>query len=241
MFHSRCAVALSALIFAAVLITTGCDSNNKPMIASITASPSDTATPGGVVLLKVYASDADDDPLTFTWTASAGTLSSTTGDSVLWTAPNSPGSATVTVVCDDGKGETDTETKTLNVRAWRIGNVDETFDGPVSIPNPGSVEVSLDLSNEVPQGALAESVWVTVEFDPDTLDGEFFEMRLVTPSGREVLFWDNRVSPLEVDGELIPGLADEPVKGNWRLKIIREVAGEEGVLDAFNLDIDYRW
>jgi len=73
------------------------------------------------------------------------------------------------------------------------------------------------------------------------LDGEFFEMRLYTPSGREILFWDNRTAPLGVDGELIPVLTDEPVKGNWRLKVIREVAGEEGVLDAFNLDIDYRW
>lgn len=241
MFRSRHAVAFSALFIAALVVVTGCNRNHKPLIASITTSPADSVTPNGLVVLKVFASDADGDPLTFTWTATTGTLSATTGDSVIWTAPNAPGSGTVTVVCDDGKGGTDSESVTLNVRAWRYGNVDETFDGPVAIPNPGSVEVSLDLTNEVPAGARAESVWVTVEFDPDSLDGEFFEMRLYTPSGREILFWDNRAAPLVVDGELIPALTDEPVKGNWRLKVIREVAGEEGVLDAFNLDIDYRW
>lgn len=62
------------------------------------------------------------------------------------------------MVCDDGKGGTDSESVTLNVRAWRYDNVDETFDGPVAIPNPGSVEVSIDLTNEVPAGARAESV-----------------------------------------------------------------------------------
>lgn len=241
MFLSRNAVAVSTIVFAAIIFLSGCNSNHKPLIAAIEANPSDSVAPGGIVSLKVFASDADGDQLTFFWTTSAGTLSATTGDSVFWTAPDAPGSAIVTVVCDDGRGGTDTATKGLGIRAWRYGNVDETFDDPVSIPNPGSVEVSLDLSSEVPNGALADSVWITVEFDPDTVDGEYFEMRLIGPSGREILFWDNRTGPLNVDGELIPQLVNEPVKGNWRLKVAREVAGEECVLDAYNLDIDYRW
>ncbi|MGQ9678232.1 MAG: Ig-like domain-containing protein [bacterium] len=241
MCWSRSAMAVCAIVIVAMIVISGCNSNHKPLIAAIDANPADSVVPGGEVMLKVFATDADGDQLTCTWTASAGTLSATTGDSVYWTAPGTPGSANITVVCEDGNGGTDTKSKIINVRSWHYGNVDETFDGPISIPNPGSVVVNLDLSNEVPSGALADSVWITVEFDPDTVDGEYFEMVLITPAGREILFWDNRNGPLDVDDELIPALINESVKGNWRLKIVREVAGEECVLDAYNLNIDYRW
>lgn len=225
----------------AVLVFIACNRNHRPIIASVNVNPADSVYPGGTVLLKAVAVDDDNDPLTFTWRADAGTLSSNTGDSVVWTAPAAPTNATLTVICEDDKGGKDSTGVTLNVRGWRYDNVDETYDGPVAIPNPGTVEVNLDLSGSVPSSAFAESVWVTLEFDPDTLDGEFFKMWIIPPSGREILFWDNRTGPLEVDGEYLPGLNNEPVKGVWRLKIVREVAGEEGYLDAFNLDIDYRW
>ena len=46
--------------------------------------------------------NVDEDPLTYEWTTTGGgTLSATAGESVTWTAPTSPGSATVTVVAKD--------------------------------------------------------------------------------------------------------------------------------------------
>jgi hypothetical protein len=65
--------------------------NRPPTVSSTSAAPNLLFT-GQTSTVTVYASDADNDPLTCTWSATGGTLSSTTGcPSVTWTAPNTPG------------------------------------------------------------------------------------------------------------------------------------------------------
>ena len=75
---------------------------NPPIIGSLTASAQEVL-PGATVQVRVAASDADGDPLTYSWSASGGTISGT-GATATWTAAGTVGSATITVTVSDGTG-----------------------------------------------------------------------------------------------------------------------------------------
>lgn len=211
-----------------------------PVIGALVVS-TDTCVPGGTVILKVSAADVDGDPVTFAWTATAGTFSQTSGDSVVWTAPTTAGAATVTIVASDGKGGTDSASRELNTRAWLRGNADEFNDDSTYLPNPGTTQVELDLTGLVPVGALVDSVRASAYFDPDTLDGMYFSVWVVAPSGRQQLIWDHVCADLEIDDVLVDNLVDEQACGKWYLRVIRDAAGEEAYVEEFALDLYYRY
>ena len=116
MMRSRMVAALVA-IGGGVLLA-GCGGggggggNRAPVIASLTASPTEVA-PGGVSTVTCGASDPDGGAFTYTWTASGGTLSGS-GASVRWTAPRVGGSYRVTVRVSDGTADA-TATETIQV------------------------------------------------------------------------------------------------------------------------------
>jgi len=87
--------------------------NHSPQISAVSASPNSVGI-GGTSILKVTATDEDSDALTFTWQAASGTLSATSGDSVVWTAPDVEGAYSVSVLADDGKAS-DASITTINV------------------------------------------------------------------------------------------------------------------------------
>jgi len=58
---------------------------------------------GGTALLTCIASDPDGDPVTYSWEASAGSITGV-GDKVTWVAPSKSGTFNVTVIVSDGKG-----------------------------------------------------------------------------------------------------------------------------------------
>lgn len=89
--------------------------NSAPVITSLVASPS-TVSPGGTVSLFAEAEDADGDPLSYAWSAQAGTFSSASSDFTTWTAPSQPGSYSFTVTVTDSRGATATAQVTLTVR-----------------------------------------------------------------------------------------------------------------------------
>ncbi|MDE0482204.1 MAG: hypothetical protein OXI67_06485 [Candidatus Poribacteria bacterium] len=74
--------------------------NNSPTVDTFLV-PTEF-NPGETLEFKVIAFDEDGDPLDYTWTVSAGKLSSTTGTTVKWTAPPDIESVTVTVIVSDG-------------------------------------------------------------------------------------------------------------------------------------------
>ena len=90
--------------------------NNAPVISSIDVSPSTTVNTGASITLTCNATDADGDTLSYSWTASGGTISGS-GSSVTWTAPNTAGTYTITVKVSDGKGGEATASKTITVSA----------------------------------------------------------------------------------------------------------------------------
>jgi outer membrane protein OmpA-like peptidoglycan-associated protein len=78
---------------------------NRPPIATCTADRTSVYLDSGdVVTVRVSATDPDGDPLTYSWTATGGTVEGT-GTEVRWnSAGTRQGTYTVTVRVDDGRG-----------------------------------------------------------------------------------------------------------------------------------------
>lgn len=233
-------LTLAAVVAMAALLV-GCGSNHDPVVAGITYTPADSTRPGGAISLKVTASDADNDALTCAWTATGGSFTRSTGDTTTWLSPAAVGQYSIQALVTDGAGGSATGQQVLRVRGWRIGNADTSTTDSIRLGNPGTAFVSLDLTPIVPDGALADSGRITALFEPDSMDGSSFVVYLVTPSGVEIPVWDHIGGDLEIDDVAISGIKDLSVKGVWKLKVVREVAGEEAYTDEFELDIYYRY
>ena len=80
---------------------------NHPPVAACSATPASVfAGSGDTVAVHVNASDPDNDPLTYSYTATGGTVEGT-GPDARWNSTGvAPGSYTVNVKVDDGKGGT---------------------------------------------------------------------------------------------------------------------------------------
>jgi hypothetical protein len=75
--------------------------NKAPIITALQAD-SQVVQPLGKSNLTCVASDPDGDVISYRWTASSGTIDGSEA-AITWTAPNKPGSYTITVVASDGK------------------------------------------------------------------------------------------------------------------------------------------
>jgi uncharacterized protein YjdB len=61
------------------------------------------------------AADPDGDAVTFSWSASAGTIANRADRQSLWTAPMQEGPVPITVTVNDGRGGTATDAVTMQV------------------------------------------------------------------------------------------------------------------------------
>ena len=120
--------------------------NNDPVISSITATPS--AVDGGDnISVSVVATDADDDELSYEWSASLGTFADASLASTTWTSSDSTSSdQTVTLSCVVSENYTGEVTGTVDVT---INAQILTVPGRVSQPTvspsgTGSISVSWD-------------------------------------------------------------------------------------------------
>ena len=76
---------------------------------------------GGASVLTASVSDPDGDPLTITWTTTAGALTPTIGPQVTLQVPyDSPGTITVTATADDGQGGVTSASMTLLIVANNV-------------------------------------------------------------------------------------------------------------------------
>ena len=98
--------------------------NAAPSISNIQKSATYTAT-NGSIQLTCLATDPNNDPLTYTWTANGGTFTNTTSRVTTWTAPNTEGVYTINVKATDNGNLSATATTTLLVKNFNttIGNI----------------------------------------------------------------------------------------------------------------------
>lgn len=100
--QTRWWVSLVALTLCTIIFSSCALSNNSPVIVGIEAGKR-SVSPSGSCGVYCIASDADDDSLTYSWSATGGTFSGT-GPTITWMAPDVPGTYTITVLVEDGKG-----------------------------------------------------------------------------------------------------------------------------------------
>ena len=108
-------VSLIILIVAALLIVSCAPLNQPPVISSLTANEEET-NPGGSCQIECTASDPDEDELSYIWSADGGNISGE-GSIVTWTAPDEPGTYTITVQVTDGRDGEETKQITINAVA----------------------------------------------------------------------------------------------------------------------------
>ncbi len=77
---------------------------NRPPAVTLSCAPC-SVMPGGEVSLTATATDADNDPLTYSWSAGQGSFAGAAGEAAArWTAPEDTGPVTIRVEVSDGEG-----------------------------------------------------------------------------------------------------------------------------------------
>ena len=106
-------VIIVVVVVVVLVVGGGGTPNTAPTINSLIANPP-TVDISGASTLTCAATDADGDVLTYTWSATGGSISGT-GSVVTWQAPAAEGTYTVTVEVADGRGGTDTDSVEVDV------------------------------------------------------------------------------------------------------------------------------
>ena len=111
--RARWRLSLLALTLCAILGSSCIQSNSQPVIDSLAYQEARVMLSDSCEV-RCVAYDADDDSLTYTWSATGGTFSGT-GPVVTWIAPPTPGTYAITVKVTDGRGGEATHQITIDV------------------------------------------------------------------------------------------------------------------------------
>jgi len=143
----------------AALIGSSCDQNKPNSAPTITSlEVPDTVDAAVDVTFDCVATDPDSTVLAYNWSSTVGLFLSTTGATVEWTAPESSGSATITVTVLDDSGASDTSSATIVIRPVTTTLID--WSGPVE-----SGDYKLWSSNHVPGGYTVHGAFSVDDHD----------------------------------------------------------------------------
>jgi hypothetical protein len=87
--------------------------NQAPVISNVTADPLQIIV-GQSTTITALASDPNDDPITYKWSASEGTITGS-GNQITWAAPNKDGDFSVDLTVSDNRGGQTTGSVTVKV------------------------------------------------------------------------------------------------------------------------------
>jgi hypothetical protein len=129
---NRFAIRIMLVLTIGGLVGLSCDKpstpNRAPTITSLVLP--DSVDAGNDETLNCIATDPDSTALAYNWTCSSGLLQSMTGSTVVWTAPDSSGAATISVTVLDDSGASDTDSGTVTVNPVTTTIID--WDGAVA-------------------------------------------------------------------------------------------------------------
>lgn len=127
-----------------------------PVISSITVAPSNRVVGETAVSISAEATSYSGLELSYTWSASGGTMSSNTGKSVIWTAPSTPGVYTITLIVSDG---TNSATDTVNMLV--VDSAAPVVVSTTYTPRPVATnsETTLTCTASDPGGLSLEVTW----------------------------------------------------------------------------------
>jgi hypothetical protein len=146
--------------------------NDAPVFESVVIIPGE-ASPGGTVSITGHATDLDNDPLTFSASATAGSVSISGAGGAFtatFTAPASEGIVTITLVVSDGRGGTSRVFFPVRVRkAPGAVKVNVSFSAAPEITemsgNPLPLEIGIastfTVSASDPQGEALSYAWAS--------------------------------------------------------------------------------
>jgi len=113
------------------------------------------------------ATDPDGDPVTYLWTAPAGTFNPPNAQNTIWTAPGQPGNVVVTVTASDGRGGMATSMVTLQVIQREVLVFDDVhFDFDRSELRPDGIAI---LNDAVMKLMANPDIRVTIEGHTDSI------------------------------------------------------------------------
>jgi hypothetical protein len=162
--------------------------NTPPVITSLTPSTTDLP-PEGSTNISCVASDADGDSLTYSWSATGGTVVGT-GNSVSWEAPVAEGTYTVSVEVSDGHGGTVSDSVDIVVEI-KYGSIDIQSD-------PAGAAVFL---NDVDTGNITPFVITNLDPGSYTVELRLYHFKYrqqtvtVTPNETTYINWSLTPAP----------------------------------------------
>jgi hypothetical protein len=118
------------IILSALVAGCGGTDNVAPVITSFQANPSSVSASGQATLL-VSATDADGDPLTYTYQPSGGAVSGNS-NTAIWIAPDKTGSYIINVSVSDGKLSTQSSV-VITVGTQQIEDKTASFVGSYNV------------------------------------------------------------------------------------------------------------
>ena len=150
------AVIVAAAVPLAILLHTVL-ANYPPVITSLKVE-AERVFPSGSTQIVCTASNRNGGELTYDWWTSGGNITGM-GPKVIWTAPDSEGTYTVSVTVTDGRGGDATDYITIRVEANKPPEIDSlTADATWTLPS-GSIQVACNASD--PDGDELSYEWST--------------------------------------------------------------------------------
>ena len=122
------------------------------------------------------ATDADGDPITYTWSTTCGTFSTTNGQNSVWTAPAVPGDCLLTVTARDNRGGVATSSITIPVIRRAVLVFDDVlFDFDRSTLKPEAIRI---LDDAVMKLQANPGLNVTIEGHTDSVGTAEYNLSL---------------------------------------------------------------